>query len=179
MGRPYIYNISTREAEAGGSLSVQSQPDFHVKTLPQSIQSFRPHRMEGISIIRSACHRVPWSHCVTQLPVPRCLVFKMEVQLHLSPRTGLGGAESPAQAKGLGTGPVRFQILRRPRTAVSPKPARKSVHRSRLLAAWPEKAPRLPSSLEQATKLMNRAANYELQFPGGREQSGRAWKGCS
>lgn len=47
--------------------------------------------MEGIFAISSVFHCVTWSHCVTQLPVPQCLVFKMEVQLHLSPRTGGGG----------------------------------------------------------------------------------------
>lgn len=70
-----------------------------------------------------------------------------------------------AEGQGVGTGPLRFWILRRPRMAAT-CPMRQAAGSVTHQAA-------------QNKLLTSRAANNELPFPGGREQSGRAWKGCS
>lgn len=119
---PSIYNISTREAEAGGSLPVQGQPGFHVRPcFTQSIQSSKLRRMEGIFAISSVFH------CVTCDSTSCASVSGLQdggAATAVSKDRPWGGcAESGAQVKRLGTvHPPRFQILRRLRTAAPPGP---------------------------------------------------------
>lgn len=58
----------------------------------------------------------------------------------------------------------------------------RSLHTNLYIAAscWQPGLERRPGYQAAYNKLLtNRVANSELQFPGGREQSRRAWKGCS
>lgn len=63
-----------------------------------------------------------------------------------------------AEGQGVGTGPL------------TPKPVVRPMQQA---------AGSVTHQAAQNKLLTSRAANNELPFPGGREQSGRAWKGCS